>query len=211
MKVKISHFNLIEIVLTVAVIAFGVVVVLGMLPKGLQAAKNAGIESFATDVIDQMCNYLTYHTGGNNLPSGYDTSLNIADYDDLDHVALLNGSSDGFQQVNIYGLAPHSSVNGLYAIVRGESRTVNSVTENSIDFSGMLYVWQSPAYHSRLEANHSGSDSGIMHDCGKEHCSFSRDRIQSVRTVQINMELSYPLSLPYSERAKRYYSFEVQR
>ena len=42
MKVKINHFNLIEIVLTVAVIAFGVVVILGMLPKGLRAARNAG-------------------------------------------------------------------------------------------------------------------------------------------------------------------------
>ena len=80
MKKKIYHFNLIEIVLTVAVIAFGVVIILGMLPKGLRAARNAGIESFATDVIDQMCNYMTYNTSARN---DLTTSASASDFPDL--------------------------------------------------------------------------------------------------------------------------------
>ena len=213
MKVKINHFNLIEIVLTVAVIAFGVAVVLGMLPKGLRAAKNAGIESFATDVIDQMCNYLSYSSSAREELEEITTFPDLKDYDDLKYVQLLSGSSDGFNKVNIYGLAPSSSVKGLYAIVRGETVNNNGDNEAVVDFSGLLYVWRSPAEYSGVKADHKGDDANKkMHDCAKEGCDFSREKVNnSERTVQVNMELSYPLSLPYAERTKRYYSFEVSK
>ena len=51
---KRYNFNLIEIVLTVAVVAFGVVIILGMLPKGMTAARNASAASYASSVIEQI-------------------------------------------------------------------------------------------------------------------------------------------------------------
>lgn len=210
MKIKIHHFNLIEIVLTVAVIAFGVVVILGMLPKGLRAARNAGMESFTTDVIDQMCNYLTYSNSAKEEVQVFNNSLDLKDYDDLKYTALLSGDSNGFKKVNIYGLAPHSSVKGLYAIVRGETVDTGD-NEAVIDFSGMLYVWRSATAYPTIKANHKGDEKEIMHDCGKENCTFSREKVDGEKTIQVNMELSYPLSLPYEERTKRYYSFEVSQ
>lgn len=216
MKVKINHFNLIEIVLTVAVIAFGVVIVLGMLPKGLRAAKNAGIESFATDVIDQMCNYLSYSNSVESALEGFNESEynNLDNYDTLDYVKLLSSDVEDFKKVNIYGLAPHKSKKGVYVIVRGENLLVDtSTSEAVVDFSGLLYVWTSDAGYSFLkEDNHKGSETDKMHDCGKEGCTFSKDtKSASSRTIQVNMELSYPLSLPYEDRTKRYYSFEVKK
>ena len=212
MKVKINHFNLIEIVLTVAVIAFGVVVILGMLPKGLRAARNASMESFATDVIDQMCNYLSYSNSAREELEEITNFPDMSNYDNIKYVQLLSGDSDGFKQVNVYGLAASTSKKGLYAIVRGE--TVNNGGDNEavVDFSGLLYVWRSPAQYSAVKANHKGDEADKMHDCGKENCTFSRETVsESERTVQVNMELSYPLSLPYEERTKRYYSFEVNK
>ena len=58
MKISQYRFNLIEIVLTVAVISFGVAVILGMLPRGLQAVRNAAMESYSSEVIDEMASYL---------------------------------------------------------------------------------------------------------------------------------------------------------
>lgn len=218
MKKKIYHFNLIEIVLTVAVIAFGVVIILGMLPKGLRAARNAGIESFATDVIDQMCNYLTYSNSVSAELKAFDENVykNLKDYDNLKYVALLSGDVDDFKKVNIYGLAPHKTKKGLYAIVRGDILAVekdgaNTIGEAVIDFSGLLYVWTSGTSYSYLKANHTGSETDKMHDCGKEGCTFSKDIKPAGQTIQVNMELSYPLSLPYDDRTKRYYSFEVKK
>ena len=212
MKIRKSHFNLIEIVLTVAVIAFGVVVILGMLPKGLRAARNAGVESFATDVIDQMCNYLAYSNSAREELEEITTFPNLNAYDNLMYIKLLSGDSDGFKKVNVYGLAASTTKKGLYAIVRGETVNTGSENEAVVDFSGLLYVWRSPANYSCVEANHKGDDANKkMHDCGKEDCTFKRDTKESTRTVQINMELSYPLSLPYAERTKRYYSFEVNK
>ena len=214
MKVKINHFNLIEIVLTVAVIAFGVVVILGMLPKGLRAARNAGMESFAADVIDQMCNYLTYSKSVSKELEKITTFPDLSEYDNIKYVQLLSGDSGDFKQVNVYGLAASTAKKGLYAIVRGE--TVNNGGDNEavVDFSGLLYVWRSPAKYSCVaEKQHKGDDAHKkMHDCGKEGCTFERKTVdESDRTVQVNMELSYPLSLPYAERTKRYYSFEVEK
>ena len=214
MKVKINHFNLIEIVLTVAVIAFGVVVILGMLPKGLRAARNAGVESFASDVIDQMCNYLSYSHSAREELEEITTFPDLSEYDNIKYVQLLSGDSDDddFKQVNVYGLAASTAKKGLYAIVRGE--TVNNGGDNEavIDFAGLLYVWRSPAKYKAVKATHKGDDANKkMHDCGKEGCTFERDTVDSSRTVQVNMELSYPLSLPYEERTKRYYSFEVEK
>ena len=224
MKKKIYHFNLIEIVLTVAVIAFGVVIILGMLPKGLRAARNAGIESFATDVIDQMCNYLSYSNSVNLEldPFKDDVYKNLDRYDSLNHVALLSGESGGFKKVNIYGIAARANSadndkKGVYVIVRGEELAVDKegntpISEAVVDFSGLLYVWTSDASYSYLKANHTGSETDKMHDCGQNGCSFSNGKIdKSSQTVQVNMELSYPLSLPYDDRTKRYYSFEVKK
>ena len=213
MKLKTHHFNLIEIVLTVAVISFGVVVILGMLPKGLRAARNAGMESFATDVIDQMCSYLTYSNSAREELEKISSFPDLKDYDNLKYTQLLSGPADNFKKVNVYGLAAHTSQKGLYAIVRGETVNNDGNNEAVVDFSGLLYVWRSPAGYSAVKASHKGSDADKrMHDCGKEGCTFERETVnESERTVQVNMELSYPLSLPYEERTKRYYSFEVNK
>ena len=212
MKIRKNHFNLIEIVLTVAVIAFGVVMILGMLPKGLRAARNAGVESFATDVIDQMSNYLATSKSAVNELNEY-SSIDLSLYDNLVYEELLVGSRGGFRQVNVYGVASNTSTKGLYAVVRGEQVAVSSdENEFAIDFSGLLYVWRSPAKYSCLKAAHNGEDADKkIHDCGKEKCDFRRETKDSIQSVQVNMELSYPLSLPYAERTKRYYSFEVSK
>lgn len=221
MKKRIFHFNLIEIVLTVAVISFGVVVILGMLPKGLRATRNAGIESYASDIIDQMSTFIINDSTARSNINTFNASFAPADYDDLNYTALLSGSvnagsSGTFPQVNIYGMSRHSDINGLYAIVRGENITVGSETEARVDFSGLLYVWRSDSRYRTLSANHAAAlDANKLHDCGNgsgtSKCTFecSTNNVPSGKGFTVNMELSYPLSVPYAERTKRYYSFEV--
>ena len=223
MKKRIFHFNLIEIVLTVAVISFGVVVILGMLPKGLRATRNAGIESYASDIIDQMSTFIINDSTARSNINTFAT-FDPADFDDLNYVALLSGSvstpdadaGGDFPQVNIYGMSRHSSINGLYAIVRGENISVGTDTEARVDFSGLLYVWRSTSRYRTLSANHAaGLDDNKLHDCGNgsggSRCSFeyTTTNVHNSDGFTVNMELSYPLSVPYAERTKRYYSFEV--
>lgn len=221
MKKRIFHFNLIEIVLTVAVISFGVVVILGMLPKGLRATRNAGIESYASDIIDQMSAFIINDsTARSNIDSF--ATFNPVDFDNLNYVALLSGSAStpdaggNFPRVNDYGMSRHSSINGLYAIVRGENISIGGDTESRVDFSGLLYVWRTDIRRRTLSANHVAAlDENKLHDCGNgsgtNKCTFecSIDNAPLSAGFTVNMELSYPLSVPYAERTKRYYSFEV--
>ena len=78
MKKQRYNFNLIEIVLTVAVISFGVVVILGMLPKGLRAARNTATVSYASEVMEQMGYYIQNQNLA-NLPSDFADVADSAD------------------------------------------------------------------------------------------------------------------------------------
>ena len=64
MKIKKHYFNLIEILLTVAVISLGVVVILGMLPKGLRASRNVAAVSYASGVIEEFGTFLQKNGAG---------------------------------------------------------------------------------------------------------------------------------------------------
>lgn len=220
MKKRVYFFNLIEIVLTVAVITFGVVVILGMLPKGLQATRNAGMENYVTDIIDQMATYIINNTDVQSKIKEYDKNLDLSDFDGLDHLKLLSQSEGGFNQVNAYDVSNHTTHDNLYVIVRGDTHTVDGEPEIRTDFTGMLRVWKSPSKYNVLKTTHKGTDKEKLHDCAAvpadaadEECEFSWEEVDvpEDRAIQINMELSYPLSLPYKERSKRYYSFEVRK
>ena len=242
---KRYSFNLIEIILTVAVIAFGVVVILGMLPKGLKASRTAGLESYSSEIVDQMASYLqangaagitpefTTDTAERNFLNDFvsdDTTDRLimssypalAGYNDLSQ-ALPGSLSSHFTRTNTAGVfqlnGSHSYEESVYIIVMGDTYTDDvggdHETETRIDFSGMLRVWKRPRAYERVRITPHVSGT---HDCYANHeeSSYALEvedapmtSTGNIRGATVCMELSYPLSLPYAERTKRYYSFEV--
>lgn len=63
---KIQFFNMIEILLALAVIAIGMTSVLGLFPVGLNASRNAVAENCSADIADQMVTYLRVISEINN-------------------------------------------------------------------------------------------------------------------------------------------------
>ncbi len=250
MKKQIYNFNLIEIILTVAVVAFGVVVILGMLPKGLKAAKAAGFESYSSEIVDQLGSYMQLK-GAASITAKVDTAAEeksfVADFESdgdtdrkimsrypelVEYIDLSKSFSDSdFKRTNTAGVFKlnNGSANwekDLYVIVMGDrvTDTIAGDTETNvrIDFSGMLRVWKRPREYERVRLNHGSGvtdhlDAG--HDCLSSGCEsrFELEVVEVpltgagslVKGATVCMELSYPLSLPYAERTKRYYSFDV--
>lgn len=241
MKMRTYQFNLIEIVLTVAVIAFGVVVILGMLPKGLRASRNAGMESYASEIIDQMASYLQREGAASikgkaesdaeekDLVSGLDSDSD--EYITANYLGLLNGhdwSSEfnvsNFKRTNTVGVYKYDSEDedecDIYAVVMGNRVAVDGEIRNQVDFTGMIRVWKRFRDYDVIRINHDSvgvaeADLPAGHDClaDSANCTdnYSIENVESGLGARICMELSYPLSLPYAERTKRYYVFEVDK
>ena len=216
MTKKIHYFNLIEIVLTVAVISFGVVVILGMLPKGLRASRNAATVSYASEIMEQMGYYIQAQgtSGLDDEFADVADSKNITDK----YVELLMKTSNqtNFSRAGVEGVFRYTgeSAKGVYVIVLGNNETVDGEDVNNVLFSGMLRVavkTDTPNYAAKVEHSHddtAGCYGGSGDPCGSKSDDFKVTKAKDVKTVY--MELSYPLSVDYAARSKSYYSFDAQ-
>ena len=251
------RFNLIEILLTVAVIAFGVAVILGMLPRGLALTRSAGMESYASEIIDQMAGYM-FEIGTGNL-SEY-TEANEANYidymkgsgddtpTDLDksimkgYLQLIGSSADTgavatsessdkvgeqdsckFYRTGTAGVfkvdaGSGNTKKGIYVIIMGDyNNRTGSDKESRIDFSGMLRCWKRPLKVRALrQKTRPPTVDGTGAEAGWAENSTKRDEFEAAEITLkdgavLCMELSYPLTLPYNQRTKRYYTFEVPK
>ena len=216
MTKKIHYFNLIEIVLTVAVISFGVVVILGMLPKGLRASRNAATVSYASEIMEQMGYYIQAQ-GTSGLD---DEFANVEDSPTIakNYVNLLmkNNNQTNFSPAGVQGVYKYTgeSAKGVYVIVLGNNETVDGEDVNNVLFSGMLrvaLVTNTPNYAAKVEHSHddkAGCYPASGDPCGSKDEDFKVKKAQDIKTVY--MELSYPLSVDYAARSKSYYSFDAQ-
>lgn len=240
MKISQYRFNLIEIVLTVAVISFGVAVILGMLPRGLQAVRNAAMESYSSEVIDQMASYLQQRGASSitvevksNEEKNFlkdikaDTEEDImTKYPQLLTQGDLGKEFDisGFNRTNATGVFRYSDGTddkdkSIYVVVMGDEVKVGDDVRRQIDFSGMIRTWKRPREFNTVRIKHIGE--GVTsqklpddHDCLEKGCDengFDQQKLENLPGAVIGMELSYPLSLPYKDRTKKYYVFEVDK
>ena len=218
---KRYNFNLIEIVLTVAVEAFGVVIILGMLPKGMTAARNASAASYASSVIEQIGTALQLQGASKIESTSFSDNQSACDDESIckNYVGLvssINGEPDEevMSKYKLFasGVFKHTDFKDVYVVVMGNSEEIDGERITNLDFSGMIRVCKKdgttmtvPAIDHTSDANHEcfGSD-------GKLKCTLSvADQNYAGSTVY--MELSYPLSLPYADRTKLYYSFDVKQ
>ena len=225
MKSNKYNFNLIEIVLTVAVVAFGVVIILGMLPKGLTATRNVAAVSYASSVIDQIGGALQQH-GADSISS---TSFNsnaisnsnekniMKDYPSLvmyidDLQAMPDSLKDKYKPFST-GVFKCTDLDDVYLVVMGNSEEIDGERVNNIDFSGMIRVCKDESPEGcTIKLEHSSADEN--HTCldtaGNLQCDL-RSSEHEYKHAVVYVELSFPLSRPYEERQKMYYSFDAKK
>lgn len=240
MKKSQYNFNLIEIVLTVAVISFGVAVILGMLPRGLQAVRNAGMESYSSEVIDQMASYLQQRGASSitvikkaneekdflkDIKADTDEDI-MKKYPQLITQGDLAKEFDvsGFNRTNATGVFRYTDGTddkdkSIYVVVMGDEVKVDDDVRRQIDFAGMIRTWKRPREFNTVRIKH--IEKGVVteklpddHDCIEKKCDengFDKQKLDAIPGAVVCMELSYPLSLPYKERTKKYYVFEVDK
>ena len=88
----------------------------------------------------------------------------------------------------------------IYFIVQGPDCTEDAGTNRNIDFSAMALVWKEPVQIKRMDST--GNWTPWPPDVSNLDTAYDH-------SGKINVELSWPLELPYRERKKRYYQVVI--
>ncbi len=105
----------------------------------------------------------------------------------------------------------------VYFIVQGPDCTEDGGNRN-IDYSAMALVWKEPMQIRRLKSGGDASDSNDWELWPPDTDIYSDAPTNTVlastafaKSAKINVELSWPLELPYKERKKRYYQIVINK
>ncbi len=194
------RFSLIEVVLGLGLIAFGLISMAALFPVGLRANQAAVGETYAAEHADQFlhlfkarisapdngqANWATYAVG---LPTSKPLGTEPA-----------SGWSAWLQQ----GLVTYETAGGsgeFHRLRQWAYTEVEKVEEEErvvlkdIQFSAVCRVWRTPVNLTRYDG---GAWSTI---------NFSADD-----AVALNVEISWPSDRPYASRQKALYQLEVYR
>lgn len=224
MNKKIHFFNMIEVLLALTVIAVGMTSVLGLFPVGLNASREAIAQNCSADVADQMITYLTIIN--DITPTNYNNNIKTIDASAYQVSKLLDegkikthseaflaaykadqvGTGAGayrrvFKDWAIFKNVAESSLTPqMFFVVQGPNCTQDGGNRN-IDYSAMILIWKEPVQIKRLVSGGNPTQAG---DWTPWPSPASYDY-----AGRINIELSWPLELPYKERKTRYYQIVI--
>lgn len=201
-------FNMIEVALAMAIIAFGMTSILGLYPVGINAARNAIAENSSIDTVEQFVGYIKSRAEVNS--SGFDSLFStstgvLPTITGLPSDATINTATANFlrdfrvdrtiNQISGFSLYYSDPLDpSIYFVVQGPEGSVNC------DFMGMLKVWRSPVAMSfRIDSSTVANPIRVNTDLNYGWGGG------------LNIEISWPLQKPYNEREKRYYYIEVIR
>ena len=179
-------FNLIEIVLAMAIVGVGVASVIGMFPVAIQASKDSIAENYSADAADQMLAQIERMAAKdwtivNSLPDSTTVS-------NPSSVSYANWTQTQTTGTNIYdtntGTADLNISNGILGILQK--------TGSNVDFAGHIKIWKSHVTKQTYN--------------GTSWTSAPADYTSAAR---INIEISWPVEKPYLKRNTRLYCLDV--
>ncbi|MDD5728561.1 MAG: hypothetical protein PHV59_08365 [Victivallales bacterium] len=264
---KIRFFNMIEVLLALTVIAFGMTSILGLFPVGLNASRNAVAQNCSADVADQLVTYLRV-TGEIKLTqyanAFYDNEVSGTSYETFatltnatvnssgalptvsgsEKEIYVNTNAESFLKAygsnriedsgtdankleagtidfvrvasgwSIFKVDLDTSKNKprTFFIIKGPNCTQNDVLGSTskisrpVDFSAMALVWKSSVQIWRDKPDGTNWEIWPSFTEGTDP-----DSTVYYFSGRLNIELSWPLDLPYNERQKRYYQLIINR
>ena len=175
---------MIEIALAIAVIAIGMVSIMGLFPIGLSANKDAMAKSYAAESADEFLHYLERYLredwATNYSNAAYIPATEPADADKADFSVTVSGTQ----------LTPSlylsNSDNGVYKAIRYLDDDGDGQYDSGeiVDFEAIVAVW-------REQIDIDGSS--LAYDYG----------------LKLVMEISWPAKVPYASRSKDEYVLEL--
>ena len=210
-KGRCKRFTLVEVTMAIAVIAIGMVGVMGLFPIGFQASRDAVGDNFSSQLTQQFLQMVALQAKAYTVPE-YDASGNVIADTGIDGWGnYITGSPQaGCKDINnkITGDKASTSdlqftVNksdpflgnpdfGIYNIDKNKGvYYLESKSGNIVDFSAAVSIWQDDLTY---DDDGTGNADGIISN------QYGR---------RLFVEISWPVKVPYDDRQKRYYMLDV--
>ena len=189
---KKQHFSLIELMLALGVVAIGVCSVMVLFPIGANASRDASMETFAAQAVEQLLYFKKYQ-----LYSNWDTNINkISTVDTTNDSATTipdaqaNCTKNDWQlEPNLNNLFNWSGDDGLFQLVSSKNSPA-SISDPNIDYRVIIRMRR-----ERIDLNDDGNIDN--NDPG-----FSM-------AVRLIVEASWPAEIPHSQRQTSTYTLDV--
>lgn len=185
---RTQRFNLVEIVIALGIVAIGVTAVMGFLPMGLNASRDAIADNYAADSSDQLLHYLssTIQEDWSQLDNFGSTPPNVAaGSGDLTTWTVITGT-------NIYTKDYVGKT--VYRILQ-QTDDIDGIGTTVVDFDAMVRIWKT----TTKAWEYNGSD-----------FVDTEDSTYAKRAL-LNLEISWPAVVNFGARRKTYYALEVNK
>lgn len=198
MKLSKQYFNMVEIVLALAVVSVAIVSLMGMLPVALRASKNSVADNSVASVVDLMKNKIdrSFNGGFTNLKNSFPGEKPTSDefeYDssikDCNDTILKNYA---FQVAGTYGKYQVEFFSGNF--------DDDTKTFQTTDFQADVRVWREKIKDVYVPYN--------LELNVKEDLMITDESLLENHGVTVCVEVSWPSGVKYENQEHRLYKFD---
>ncbi|MCF7791658.1 MAG: hypothetical protein K9M56_06635 [Victivallales bacterium] len=189
-----KYFSLVEIAIAIGILAIGVTAIMSLFPVGLSRSRGAIGKNYCADAADSLFAYISRAANASTGDWAGIVSLLPREKVDIPDTGRL-GSDFSFgdtanSEGDIYYDADDINTSGETVTAGDGVYGIKVLTDHVVDFTGEALLWQTDIPPAQVTG---------------EEVSLSSDE-----AVGINLEISWPVEKPYSERKKNYYYFELR-
>lgn len=185
------QFSMIEVVLGLGLIAFGLISIAALFPVGLRANQAAVGETYAAEYADQFLHLFRARliSPDNGQANWTDLAVALPESKPLG-AEPAPGSADWSTWLQ-QGIATYqvAGENGEFHRIRQ-----SGLAAEDVQFSAVCRVWRTPVSITRFQSG-----------------SWSTLTFTAQQAIGLNVEISWPADRPYASRQKSLYQIEVYR
>ncbi|MBE6356432.1 MAG: hypothetical protein E7058_04885 [Lentisphaerae bacterium] len=215
-NVKRYHFNLIEIMLAIVILALGMTSVFVLFPAGLSNHRTAMAENSIADIAELVISRIRAESALSVTKDGFSTDVadrfpersELFDGDKLKEPENLDWE-EGLTGSDPWILKEVEGKKGLFM-----ARHISGPAGNRfVDFSAVAAVYKDGGLDNELFIPMKWDSQMHFGDVEKDGTGSNTGQIKELDTgkfvLPLVMEISYPAELPYDEREKAYFRFEI--
>ena len=197
-RLKRRAFNMVEISIALLILGVGLISILGVFPIAANANREAVGMNYGSNAAEEMLNFIASRGLDNwDVVQALPTSMPAT-------TGLTNPLSGwrkrlptGYANSGVWQFGGDASTDPRFRVVVDTKVNNTPVTA----FDGIALVWRSSTH-------------GYYYDSATSQwkaVTGSDVDTTAERGAQLNIEISWPATLPYAARTKAYYSLEVSR
>ena len=203
-------FNLVEIMLAIVVISLGMTAVFVLFPAGLNNHKTAMAENSLADLAEFIMSDVRARVALGSDTEAFTYELGSGTESDMAGITLDDEPDSGWTKVDDAGTLWYRDGKTNIYLIRQLSGPAG---DRYTDFAAIARVYQDSGFSSELMVPVRYGSVQSYADMNKAASGSSSGDIKALDVSKfvfpLVLEISYPADIPYADREKAYFRFEV--